>query len=201
MKVRLIVASGPGKGKVIAVAVSPFLIGRNPVCQLRPASVSVSSRHCTIWLRQQAAFVQDMASTNGTMVNGERITAERELRDGDRLQVGPLLFDVQIEAALPVDQRTPLPPSKKPSQANELEDAAAMILFEADSGAPPAVAEVDASGVPTGSTLHLSVPQPAQEPAAGKDKERTTPGAAKQGQDTATAANAILKQYMRRPRK
>jgi pSer/pThr/pTyr-binding forkhead associated (FHA) protein len=193
MKLRLIVASGPGTGKTVPIAVSPFLIGRNPVCQLRPASPFVSNRHCTLWLRGSAAFVQDMGSTNGTMVNGERIAGERELRDGDRLQVGPLVFHVRIEAALAVDQPTPLPPDKDRPRTPAPDDAAAMILLEG-SGEPASSGTVDTAGVPIGDTK-LAVPAPNQDkdPKAGKDQKST--------EDTSTAANAILKQYLRRPKK
>src|SRR5690242_14041285 len=129
MKVCLLVASGPGQGKVVPVSISPFMIGRNPVCRLRPASDLVSNRHCTIWLRGGMAVIQDMKSTNGTLVNGERVTEERELHHGDRLQIGPLIFRVQIEEPSAGDQRTPMPPGRKPSQAPSPEDAAAMILL------------------------------------------------------------------------
>jgi pSer/pThr/pTyr-binding forkhead associated (FHA) protein len=199
MKIRLIVAGGPGAGKVIPVAVSPFLIGRNPVCQLRPASAMVSNRHCTIWQRSGTVSVQDMSSTNGTFVNGVRITAERTLQNGDRLQVGPLVFDVQLETSLPVNEPTPAPPISKPDKASDPEDAAALILFDDDARPPDAASPpVDATGVPTGSTTMLPS-APLEDSPAENEKKAAAEKKAKE--DTASAADAILKRYMRRPRK
>jgi len=110
MKVTLVVASGVHKGKPIPIPGPQFLIGRDPECQLRPASQAVSKRHCLLVVRSGRVFVKDFGSTNGTFLNNEPITPEavREVKAGDRLQVGPLDFTVQIVASGPPDQ-TPLP--------------------------------------------------------------------------------------------
>jgi pSer/pThr/pTyr-binding forkhead associated (FHA) protein len=203
MKIRLVVASGSAKGKAIPVTISPFLIGRDPVCQLRPASALVSNRHCTIWQCGGAVYVQDMQSTNGTFVNGERITAERAIQNGDRLQVGPLLFDVLIETSVSVNEPTPTSLPKVPAQILDPEDAAAKILFDDEARAPsPSGAGVDATGVPEGPTaMGILAPPPAEEPSQDADKKAKAATNQKAKEDTATAADAILKRYMRRPKK
>ena len=193
MKVRLVVAGGPGKGKIIPISVSPFMIGRNPVCRLRPASDTVSNRHCTIWLRGGIAAVQDMKSTNGTFVNGERLTDERELQDGDELQIGPLVFKIQIESPSAINQRTPIPPNRKPA----VEDAAAMILL--DDSNETSDQTVDAAGVPMGETkLEAPALPVATDHGNGPATKETSK---KSQQDIASAADAIYEQYRRRPRK
>jgi pSer/pThr/pTyr-binding forkhead associated (FHA) protein len=126
MKLHLIVASGSDKGRAIPVKTSPFMIGRHPMCDLRPSSLLVSTRHCTIWQRGDSAAIEDQNSTNGTRVNGERIVHARELHHGDELSVGPLTFEVQIEALPAVDTRTPIPQNRN----RAVEDAAARILLE-----------------------------------------------------------------------
>jgi anti-sigma regulatory factor (Ser/Thr protein kinase) len=187
-KVRLVVANVRGQGKVIPVAVSPFLIGRNAVCQLRPTSPFVSNRHCTLWLRDGAVFVQDMGSTNGTLVNDVQIAGEKKLQDGDRLQVGPLVFDVRIETPPAINQPTPLAPIQNLSVPTAPDDAAAMILLEG-SAEPAPCGPMDSSGVPLGDTK-LAVPD--------KEKPSRNGDGLKSQQDTAAAAGEILKQYMRR---
>src|SRR5262249_28064654 len=149
--------SGQGAGKVIPISVSPFLIGRNPACHLRPASVMVSGRHCALWVRSGWTAVRDLGSTNGTFLNGERVADERELHDGDRLQVGPLIFDVRLEGVPSVDRPTPAPVETK--GASDLEDAAAIILFEDEAVAPAPGPAVDETGVPTGPTA-MGLPPP-----------------------------------------
>src|SRR5438128_11447908 len=135
MKLSLVVLT-PGKmeGKSIPVTLSQFLIGRDPQCQLRPASALISKRHCALLMRDNKAFVRDFDSTNGTSVNEEPVKGERELHDGDSLKVGPLAFRVALEVDVPVDKPTPVPRAVKPGANAEDDAAAAMLLSIQDDG-------------------------------------------------------------------
>src|SRR5437016_12301108 len=89
MQITLIVLSeGKAKGKEIPVRAFPFLIGRDPQCQLRPASALVSKRHCAILLRENKVFVHDFQSTNGTFVNDRQIMGDIEIRRSEERRVG-----------------------------------------------------------------------------------------------------------------
>src|SRR5947209_15334241 len=116
MKLSLIVST-PGKmqGKEIPIPVAEFVIGRDPKCHLRPSSALISKRHCGLTQRDGRVFIKDFNSTNGTQVNGEPAEAdvEVELHDGDRLDVGPLTFEVKIKGAVSVDTPTPRPPLRE----------------------------------------------------------------------------------------
>jgi len=98
MDVDLVVVEGSPLGKVVPVKVSPFVIGRDPGCQLRPKNPAASGRHSAIFLREDQVVVGDLGSTNGTLVNDHCLHAGEEvpLADGDRLQVGQLIFVVRI---------------------------------------------------------------------------------------------------------
>jgi len=48
----------------------------------------VSTAHSMLLLREGRWWVRDEGSTNGTMVNGQRINGESPLREGDELQIG-----------------------------------------------------------------------------------------------------------------
>ncbi len=64
-------------------------VGRLPECDLAVADPNVSRHHAE--LRRQADnswVVVDLGSTNGTKVNGARVTAPRPLEDGDEITVG-----------------------------------------------------------------------------------------------------------------
>ncbi len=98
MEVRLLVLTGKSAGRTLPVTGPKFFIGRAPGCHLRPASDRVSRHHCAILTTNDAVTVRDFGSTNGTLVNGEKIRGERELKDGDRLTVGPLEFEVRFAA-------------------------------------------------------------------------------------------------------
>jgi predicted component of type VI protein secretion system len=118
----LVMTAGKQEGKVLEIKLPQFLIGRDPQCHLRPASPTISKRHCALIQRDGKVFVRDFSSTNGTVVNDEPVQGERELHDGDVLKIGPLLFTAKIEAgaAAPVKtvakatigRPTPAPPTK-----------------------------------------------------------------------------------------
>ena len=100
MKLRLVVASGVHEGKGIPITVPEFIVGRDPQCQLRPASPAISKRHCAILVRGGKVFVRDFGSTNGTFVNDKLVEGEVELFDQDLLKVGPLEFRVGLEVSV-----------------------------------------------------------------------------------------------------
>ena len=66
----------------------PLVIGRAATCQLLLSSMGISHRHAEIWPQGDRYVVQDLGSTNGTLVNGEPITAPYFLADGDLISVG-----------------------------------------------------------------------------------------------------------------
>jgi predicted component of type VI protein secretion system len=129
MKLSLLVMT-PGfeQGKVIAVDRSPFLIGRDPNCHLRPGSGKISKRHCALVIRSGQAFVSDLGSTNGTFLNDFPVHTETAMQSGDRLRVGPLVFDVIIDDTQPVEK--PAAPEAPPTVAPaSIEDEAASVLL------------------------------------------------------------------------
>ena len=58
--------------------------------------IDVSGRHAEIRLENGRYVVQDMGSTNGTFVNGEKVEGTRELQSGDRVQLGSKGPDVEV---------------------------------------------------------------------------------------------------------
>src|SRR5262245_2258914 len=63
------------------------LLGRSRSCDLALSSPDASRRHAEIRLATSGWLVHDLDSTNGTFVNGQRVT-ERLLRTGDRIEIG-----------------------------------------------------------------------------------------------------------------
>lgn len=120
MKLSLI-AVGRDPTRAIPVTLSPYFIGRDPRCHLRPQSLLVSSRHCEIVVRDDKAFVRDLDSTNGTQVNGERLVERTELHDHDRMQVGPLVFEVCIHGSTSARQNNPLSRVESPENSGGIE--------------------------------------------------------------------------------
>ena len=64
-------------------------IGRAPGAEFIVEAALVSRLHCQLTATADTLHVKDLGSTNGTFVNGKRVT-NAELRDGDTLSVGRL---------------------------------------------------------------------------------------------------------------
>lgn len=90
------VATGKQMGSVIALPVGKFLVGREEDCHLRPNSDLVSRHHCVFTSDEYSIRLRDLGSTNGTFVNGERIRGQVILKEGDRVVIGKLEFDMVI---------------------------------------------------------------------------------------------------------
>ncbi len=74
-------------GERVIVADEPLTIGRLNECDVVLADDSASRRHAEVRRRENDIVVVDLGSTNGTRVNGERVT-ERRLVDGDQIVIG-----------------------------------------------------------------------------------------------------------------
>ncbi len=55
----------------------------------------ISGHHARVEIRPDNVWVVDLKSTNGTFVNGQRITGERSVRKGDRIQVGSTVLEMR----------------------------------------------------------------------------------------------------------
>jgi hypothetical protein len=66
----------------------PITVGRAVKNAVRFLSTSVSRHHARIIVGDSGYMVRDLGSGNGTLVNSEPVTGDRQLRDGDVIQVG-----------------------------------------------------------------------------------------------------------------
>jgi pSer/pThr/pTyr-binding forkhead associated (FHA) protein len=97
MDVKLIVEKGSNKAQVFRLRSRNTLVGRRQGCNLRIPSDSVSRRHCRLIYRDDYLTVEDLASVNGTLVNGQAIAKPTIVHPGDRLTIGSVTFEVQYQ--------------------------------------------------------------------------------------------------------
>ena len=150
MKISLVVlTAGKMMGKEIPITAAEFRIGKDPSCQLKPAT-GVSDKHCAFLVKQGKLFLVDLGSAEGTFVNDNKISAEVELKPKDKVKVGPLLFEVKIEApaakpavAVPAAKPAVVAPAAKPEEkvepkksSGDGEDDLDDLLFDDDDKAP-----------------------------------------------------------------
>lgn len=83
----VVVVNGAQLGVEARVEDQALVIGRAEECGLVLGDISVSRQHCRIFRDGIGFIVEDLRSTNGCFVNGEKIK-RFGLRDGDRLRVG-----------------------------------------------------------------------------------------------------------------
>ena len=91
MTLELRVVRGARTGQREQFSKSFLSIGRNPVCDFRldpQLDLDVSSKHAEIELVDGEYILRDNQSTNGTFVNGTRVTGTWVLRDGDLVMFG-----------------------------------------------------------------------------------------------------------------
>jgi len=84
------VLEGPGlrTGSTLTIG-SATVVGRDADSGIRlDGDDFASSRHASIEPRADGVWVEDLGSTNGTFVNGERITARTLVRAGDAVRIG-----------------------------------------------------------------------------------------------------------------
>jgi EAL domain-containing protein (putative c-di-GMP-specific phosphodiesterase class I) len=80
--------------RYVPIHSSPFVIGRRAVCELQLNCSTVSSVHAEFIDKGPTAALRDLGSTNGTFVNGKRLTSEVELASGDLIQFATQPFRV-----------------------------------------------------------------------------------------------------------
>lgn len=84
----LTLMNGPDAGCVYPVEEPEIIIGRDEDVAVHLEDASVSRRHARVFRNGTGIFVEDLGSTNGTFLAGQRIE-RAELVSGDRLQIGP----------------------------------------------------------------------------------------------------------------
>src|SRR4051794_2002672 len=85
---QLEVTQGSAAGTVIPVG-DGIVVGRDPASDLTlDGDDEVSRRHLRVYLDVVRPMVEDLGSTNGTFVNGERITGPMPIETGDRIELG-----------------------------------------------------------------------------------------------------------------
>ncbi|HXI74793.1 MAG TPA: protein kinase [Pyrinomonadaceae bacterium] len=97
MRVTLRILEGPYSGReFIFDQHDTFLIGRSNDAHLYlPDDRFFSRHHCLLEIAPPQCFLRDLGSTNGTFVNGQKVS-EVFLRSGDRIQGGQTVLEVQV---------------------------------------------------------------------------------------------------------
>jgi predicted component of type VI protein secretion system len=212
MEVKLKVLGGTHAGQELPVPVPKFFIGRAEDCHLRPHSDMISRHHCALVVEEAFVAIRDFGSKNGTYVNDERVTAERELRTGDRIKVGPLEFEIHFGEGLKREKRPKVQDVKEAAvRTAETAGEKGLDVSQWLSDEPPAEPDkITATDTKPGVSSHtvkplaaeapkLDVPPVAQEPEPKKPPGKLPPAhKPPPSRDSGSAAADVLKNFMRR---
>src|SRR5947207_1722242 len=94
---KLVLLSAGMTGRTHELKVDKTTIGRVEDNTFQIAEPSVSSHHCEVLLRGSDVVVRDLNSTNGTYINGEKVT-ETVIKPGQVLRLGQIEMRLETEA-------------------------------------------------------------------------------------------------------
>ena len=116
--------SGKFQGSEYALSDSgEMLVGRSGDVQIVLSEDMVSRRHARIAFDGQRITIEDLGSTNGTFVNGEKIK-RADLKEGDRVLIGSSIFKVvQAETSVGAPRKRPDDPGLGRTQARTMTGA------------------------------------------------------------------------------
>ncbi len=127
---RLVVRAGGVIGTAYALESAEIHIGRDAQNDIVIAEADISRRHARLTRQGDGYILEDLGSTNGTFVNGQRLSAPYALRPGDEVRLGPkvvLVYEriadpnatVAISAeTLQTTAPPPAPPQPSPAPAS-----------------------------------------------------------------------------------
>jgi serine phosphatase RsbU (regulator of sigma subunit) len=89
----LVMIAGSHPGQRLRLGSQPVVIGRSEPADWVVPDAQVSRSHCRVSAARDEVLVADLESSNGTYIEGKRLTVETPLPVGSRLQVGAHVFE------------------------------------------------------------------------------------------------------------
>ncbi|MCW5874648.1 MAG: FHA domain-containing protein [Anaerolineales bacterium] len=114
----LVIQAGPNPGQRTGLAKDSFVIGRDPGCDLHIQDIEVSRRHARVIAQSGGFVLEDLGSTNGTFVNGERVSTVTVLRPGDEIRLGDVVtlrYELDLNSLETTPPAVARPPRSTPA--------------------------------------------------------------------------------------
>jgi hypothetical protein len=86
-------------GEQLRFTTPEITIGRHPSCEWMLPDETVSSRHARLVYHHDQWWLEDLGSRNGTLLNGEALSAPAVLTSEDKVSCGQVNFSIQIQPA------------------------------------------------------------------------------------------------------
>lgn len=92
---QLVIVEGPGEGSVAHLGNEPVLLGRAEDCTLTLQDDYSSGHHARLFPQGSRWFLEDLGSTNGTYVNGQKLTRATLVEPGTPFTVGRTVMELR----------------------------------------------------------------------------------------------------------
>lgn len=86
--IQLVMRTGPTPGKAFPLSKSEIVIGRDATCDIVINDAEISRRHAKMTMQETGYVLEDLGSTNGTFVDGQRLMGPHPLQPGDLVLFG-----------------------------------------------------------------------------------------------------------------
>jgi len=148
---------GATPGKTYPLDKEETLVGRELVNDITLSDPEVSRRHARFVIREEGVFVEDLGSTNGTFLNGVRVSGPQQLRLGDEITFGEkvvLVFERYIKEEdvsmiTPEIEKTPVPEMRQEEPVFEpFQEAVSPISIQEEAQPEARPLEADAVSEP-----------------------------------------------------
>jgi pSer/pThr/pTyr-binding forkhead associated (FHA) protein len=133
---QLTMRSGPNPGTVYALDSDQIGIGRDSSNDISVNDAEVSRRHARLTFQGGKYVLEDMGSTNGTFVNGQRLSGPRVLKSGEVISLGEQI--VFVYEAVNSDPGATVVSSRSVPEARPVTPPPSSSLQSFPSQAPPA---------------------------------------------------------------
>lgn len=162
----LVMSSGPAPGKKFSLSEGEVIIGRDPNVHISINIPEVSRRHARLRFETDSYIIEDLGSTNGTFVNGQRLSGPHVLRPGAKIQLGDavtlrykvaqfdpnatLVTSASEATSIPQQQQQPAPqqaPSQPPARPAPAQQQPAY-SGQVPAGPAPGMVEEEKKGSP-----------------------------------------------------
>lgn len=108
MQAVLVMFRSDGERRSFSITRDVTVVGRREDADLRIPLGDVSRKHCRLVKEDETLRLEDLGSSNGTYHNGQRVEREAILSAGDSVQVGPVVFVLQVDGYPADDQLQPI---------------------------------------------------------------------------------------------
>lgn len=161
---KLRIEKGPEEGKTLPIPEDGLALGRSSQNDVAIRDEMLSRRHCRFYFEDGAPMVADLATVNGTQVNGVSIQEATRLRPGDAVAIGVSLLRLSDE-----NGEFTAPPAPSAVTATITAAPAPAPEPAAPAPAPPPSAPAEPAAPPSPSPAPSAPPPPAPVPSAPVD--------------------------------